>query len=152
MPTKFKDEIKTRLKDNKTLLLLNIMYTASLIEKHHAPIFKRHQLTRSQYNILRILKGSSPKPLSVGDIKERIIFKQTDITRMIDRLVEKGLVYRKLCDNNRRKMDVTITSEGKNILDQINPSINEIEQTHFYNQLSNNEALIAGEILDKLRG
>lgn len=147
----FKEEIKTNLKDNKKLLLLNIMYTSAWLDQIYNPIFKKNGLTNSQFNILRILKGSSPDPLSVGEIKDRIMFKQTDITRMIDRLVEKGLVDRRLCDENRRKMDVSITDLGNELLNKINPEIDKAEETYLNKKITDKDALITGEILDKIR-
>ena len=66
----FKEEIKTSLKDDKKLLFLNILYTSAWLDQIYNPIFKSNGLTNSQYNILRILKGSYPEPLSVEEIKE----------------------------------------------------------------------------------
>ncbi len=147
----FKEEIKTSLKDDKKLLFLNILYTSAWLDQIYNPIFKSNGLTNSQYNILRILKGSYPEPLSVGEIKDRIMFKQTDITRMIDRLVEKELVSRKLCENNRRKMDVLITSSGIKLLEKVNPEIENAEKEYLTDKISEKEAKEVGKILDIIR-
>lgn len=150
MSKPFKDEIKTKLKDDKKLFVLNVMYTAAWLDQLYSPIFKSNGITNTQYNVLRILKGSHPTPLSVGEIKERIMFKQSDITRMIDRLVDKNLVCRELCKDNRRKMDVSITQTGVTLLEKMYPEIDVAEQKHFEN-ISKEEAQKASEIIDKLR-
>ena len=147
----FKEEIKTSLKDDKKLLFLNILYTSAWLDQIYNPIFKSNGLTNSQYNILRILKGSFPEPLSVGEIKDRIMFKQTDITRMIDRLVEKDFVSRTLCENNRRKMDVLITNSGIQLLAKVNPEIEKAEKEYLTDKISEKEAKEAGKILDVIR-
>ena len=151
MVKSFKEEIKTSLKDDKKLLFLNILYTSAWLDQIYNPIFKSNGLTNSQYNILRILKGSFPEPLSVGEIKDRIMFKQTDITRMIDRLVEKEFVSRKLCENNRRKMDVLITSLGMELLAKVNPEIENAEKEYLTDKISEKEAKEVGKILDIIR-
>lgn len=152
MQKSFQEEIKSNIKDERRKLILNVLYTANWIDKLYAPIFKKNAITNAQFNILRILKGSSHKPLSVGEIKDRIMFKQTDITRMIDRLVEKDLVNRSLCKDNRRRMDVVISKTGEELLNKINPEIENAEKTHFHANISSEEAKEASIIIDKLRG
>lgn len=151
MQKSFQEAIKSDIKDERRKLILNILYTANWIDKIYTPIFKKNGVTNSQFNILRILKGSGG-PLAVGEIKERIMFKQTDITRMIDRLVEKDLVSRSLCKNNRRKMDVCISKEGEKLLNKINPEIEAAERKYFYENITTQEANDASIIIDKLRG
>lgn len=151
MAEKFQDVIKTKLTDEKKLFVLNLMYTSSWLEQIYNPIFKSNGVTNAQYNILRILKGSNPAPLSVGEIKDRILFKQTDITRMIDRLVDKSFVDRQLCPNNRRKMDVSISKKGLELLENINPQIEEAEKS-FADRLDIKDATKGNKILDQLRG
>jgi DNA-binding MarR family transcriptional regulator len=151
MQKSFSEEIKSDIKDDRKKLILNLLYTASWVDSIFNPIFKKNSITNAQFNILRILKGSSPEPLSVGEIKDRIMFKQTDITRMIDRLVEKEFVCRSLCPDNRRRMDVTISKKGEELLNKINPEINLAEKKHFHNSISIQEAQEANIILDKLR-
>lgn len=148
--TSFKDTIKTKLTDEKKLFVLNIMYTAGWLDQIYTPIFKSNGITNPQYNILRILNGSYPSPLSVGEIKDRILFKQTDITRMIDRLVDKEFVERKLCENNRRKMDILISKKGKQLLEIIAPEIKTAEHDLF-KHISEKNAAQANTTMDKLR-
>lgn len=151
MAPSFKDSIKTKLEDEKKLFVLNTMFTAAWLDQIYTPIFKKNGVTNPQYNILRILNGSLPKPLSVGEIKERILFKQTDITRMIDRLVDKGFVKRQLCENNRRKMDVQISKKGIDLLVKILPLLNEAE-AFFFDNITEKEAILGNIVLDKVRG
>lgn len=150
MGKSFKEEIKTKLKDDKKLFVLNVMFTAGWLEQLYNPIFKKNGVTDTQYNVLRILKGSHPEPLSVGEIKERIMFKQSDITRMIDRLVDKDLVCRELCPENRRKMDVSISKKGIELLNTMLPQIEDAEKKYLKN-ISEDEAKLASGVIDKLR-
>jgi DNA-binding MarR family transcriptional regulator len=149
---KIQDELKWKNSSDKhQVLIVDILYTANFIEDKLGPIFKSYKITNPQYNILRILKGSSPNPLSVGQIKERILFKQTDITRMIDRLESKDFVCRVLCPENRRKMDITITKGGEKLLENINPKIEELMSGILGDKISDEEASRTIELLDSLR-
>lgn len=150
MAKPFKEEIKTKLSDKKRLFVLNVMYTSAWLDQLYNPIFKMNGITNAQYNVLRILNGSHPNPLSVGEIKERILFKQSDITRMIDRLVDKELVIRELCPNNRRRMDVSISLAGMNLLKKMNPEIDLAERKYLSN-IEESQAELASNVLDKLR-
>ena len=78
------------------LLLVEIMRTSHLLHQPIGPVFKRFDLTQSQYNILRILRGAAPESLTAGTIKERMVNPKSDVTRLMDRLVAKGLISRQL--------------------------------------------------------
>lgn len=115
-------------------------------------LVSEHKITLPQYNILRILKGSFPKPLSPQDIKAVMLHKKSDLTRMLDRLVSKDLIDRKTCPANRRKMDITIRQEGIVLLDTLNPEIHTVTDDRIALHLSEKEAKIANDLIDKLRG
>lgn len=132
-------------------LVLNIVYTAEWFNQETNAIFKAYGLTRSQFNILRILAGSNPKPLSPGEIKEVMIFKNSDITRLLDRLEKKELVDRILCPTNRRKIDVGITPKGLKLLAEINPKIKEKTTDYYQQKLTEEEAMQMNLWLDQLR-
>ena len=112
----------------------------------------KHQITIPQYNILRILKGSSPQPLSPQDIKKVMLHKKSDLTRMLDRLVTKDLIDRKICPSNRRKMDITITAKGLELLEELNPKVKSITEDKIAEHLSESEAKKANQLIDKMRG
>ncbi|RLD61327.1 MAG: MarR family transcriptional regulator [Bacteroidetes bacterium] len=148
----FKDEIKTdRFENEQQMLVLNIIYTADWLEQKLAKVLGRHKLTHPQFNIMMMLRLSFDKPLSVNEIKERVLFKQTDVSRMIDRLVEKGYISRELCPDNRRKMDVRISRTGINLLKKVRPEIREEFESFFKEKITEEEALAAIRIIDKMR-
>jgi DNA-binding MarR family transcriptional regulator len=97
------------------LFMVEIMRTSEIIGHRIANVLKDYELTPPQYNILRILRGAE-KDLSVGEIKERMLYETSDVSRLLDRLVKKGLANRNICPKNRRKMDVCISKIGLQVL------------------------------------
>ncbi len=96
--------------------LINIMYTASWIDSLHIQRLKPHSLSPQQYNVLRILRGVFPGKLKLADISERMIDKNSNSTRLVEKLREKGFVKRELCETNRRQVDIEITKKGLDTL------------------------------------
>mgnify|MGYP001155551345 CR=1 FL=1 len=132
-------------------MLLNIVYTADDFNRAMHKVFKQYGLTAPQFNILRILAGASPKPLSPGDIKKVMLFKGSDVTRLLDRLEKKGLLSRVLCPTNRRKMDVAINEKGIALLAEINPKIRQSTEDFHRYKLSETETLQLNTLIEKLR-
>jgi DNA-binding MarR family transcriptional regulator len=85
---------------------------------------KEHDLTMPQYNILRILRGAKGD-LSLGEVKERMLFDTSDVSRMLDRLVKKDLVHRNICPENRRKLDVCISENGLELLTDLDRKLSD---------------------------
>ena len=130
--------------------VVNLMYTHNWYRDKYQDIFKDANLKAQHYNVLRILKGSKPKFISPGEIKEVMLDKSPDLTRLLDKLVEKGLVERNLCPENRRKMDVLITKEGESLLKQISKKQQKLQKEqgqHF----SEEDAEHLSNLLDKFR-
>lgn len=130
---------------------VNVLYTANWIQHKSAGAFKASGLTSQQYNVLRILRGKHPNCCSVGYIKEVMLDKTPDVTRLLDRLEIKGLVCRSYNDKNRRFMDVTITEDGIQLLDAVRPTMRKNEE-EFRHRLTEAEAEQLSALLDKLRG
>ena len=130
--------------------VVNLLYTYNWLRDNSQDIYKPFGLKMQHYNILRILKGKYPKASSPGEIKEVMLDKSPDLTRLLDKLVEKGLVDRQLCPENRRKMDVTITRQGLDLLEVLtnrqNMLFNDIAT-----RLSENKADELSNLLDKMR-
>jgi len=131
--------------------LLNIIYTSEILSDDVRTILKSFELTEPQYNILRILAGSFPESLSPRDIKKVMIFKKSDMTRLMDRLSKKALVSRKVCLQNRRQVDILITKKGQNLLDKVNPQISEKVYGRLSDKLTVKEAQALSNVLDKIR-
>jgi DNA-binding MarR family transcriptional regulator len=129
---------------------INILFTGSWLHNIHAARLKRFDITPEQFNVLRILRGSHPKPLMLADITCRMIDKSSNATRLVEKLRTKGFLKREICENNRRQVDISITEKGLNILKKI-----DTEESEFLARLKNitrTEAQELNRVLDKLRG
>jgi len=140
----------TNFEDNYHKAVINISYTYGWLNNTFKCKFEKHKLTNQQFNVLRILRGQYPKPATVNLIKERMIDKMSDASRIVDRLVQKGLVSR--CTNNkdRRAVDIRISEEGLKILSIMDDEFKTKEVLK--NNLSDEEAAQLSNLLDKLRG
>lgn len=130
--------------------LLNIIYTYNSIITEMNLYFKVHDITRQQYNVLRILRGQQPKPASINLLKERMLDKMSDTSRIVKRLEIKKLVKRCESDHDRRAVEVTITNAGLRLLEETDQTVNGFE--HLLDNLSENETQQLNQLLDKLRG
>lgn len=145
------EEIKTtNFEDNYHKAVINITYTYGWLSNAFRCRFERHNLTQQQFNVLRILRGQYPKPATVNLIKERMLDKMSDASRIVDRLVQKGLVSR--CPNNkdRRAVDIRISELGLDTLSNMDQEFKTKELLK--NNLSEEEAAQLSDLLDKLRG
>ena len=91
---------------------LNLIYTYGWVMERIKELFATEDITPQQFNILRILRGSHPQPLSTLQIRERMLDKMSDTSRIVDRLIAKGLVKKAICKTDRRLVDVLITEKG----------------------------------------
>lgn len=129
---------------------INILYTANWLRNKTQEVLKPFDITHQQFNVLKILKGKQGKSCTAQEIKDVMIDKGPDLTRLIDRMVLKELVLRKECYENRRKLDLTITEKGLVLVDEIVPRLGKV---HFANnRITTEEAKILSDLLDKLRG
>ena len=129
--------------------VINILYTNNWLQSLQVEIFKPFDLTLQQYNVLRILRGQHPNPITVIAIIERMLDKMSNASRLVDKLLVKELVIRKLCPHDRRAVDVTITEKGLNLLKELDTLQNQWESK--LHGLTENEALQLSTLLDKMR-
>ena len=129
---------------------LNLMYTYGWVMERIKELFSTEDITPQQFNILRILRGSHPQPLSTLQIRERMLDKMSDTSRIVDRLIAKGLVKKAICKTDRRLVDVLITEKGKKMLERLDLRQDELD--NIVGNLSEKEATTLSELLDKLRG
>lgn len=143
--------IKTKpIKDPYERSFLNIMYTGNWILTRINHTLKPFDITEPQYNVLRILRGQHGNAMSLFEIQDRMIQKMSNVSRLIDKLLEKGYVVRKECKLNRRKVDILITQKGLDILDEVNPAL-EKNFKEMSSNLSDDEAALLAKLLDQLR-
>ena len=95
---------------------LNLIRTADLLRRRTAEFLKPHDLSPAQYNVLRILRGSAGSPITCGEVGSRLVTFEPDVTRLVDRLVKRGLVKRQRCSEDRRAVRLTITDNGLALL------------------------------------
>jgi DNA-binding MarR family transcriptional regulator len=139
-------DINSKFPNNKTKALLNIIYTANWISSIQTTFFKPFEISPQQYNILRILKGAG-KPIKVQTIKERMLERAPNATRLMDKLYDKDLIKRLPCPNDRRVVHIEITKKGLQLIDKI---VKEKHQNLLQN-LSEKEATQLSDLLDKIR-
>ena len=143
--------IKSTVKmDNAKKVILNIMYTQNVIQDHFNELIKPYDLSGEQYNVLRILRGQKGKPANMCVIQERMLAKTSNTTRLVDKLLLKDFVTRNVCPDNRRKIEVSITQKGLDVLKELDPKVDEHEQT-FANNLKPEELVFLNQLLEKYR-
>ncbi len=130
--------------------VINLIYTYHWVTERIKNILLEEDITLQQYNILRILRGSDPRPLSTLMIRERMLDKMSDTSRIVDRLLLKKLVSKRLCNTDKRLVDVSITKEGKAMLQRIDERDNEMRKV--MEMLNEDELITLNKLLDKLRG
>lgn len=144
------EEIRqTRWESFRQKALVNVLFTSRVIEDVHSGKLKIWDLTLPQFNILRILRGQKGNPATVKLLTERMLDKSSNASRLVDKLLEKGLVRRVSCPNDRRAVEVTITSEGLRVLDEIAKEHPEGPSTG--PGLTEEEARTLSDLLDRLR-
>jgi DNA-binding MarR family transcriptional regulator len=149
---KIEDIIKTTaiLSDAKKVIL-NLNYTNGVVLEKFSEVLKPYDLSGEQYNVLRILRGQNDNPANMCDILERMVTKNSNTTRLIDKLLLKELVTREVCPNNRRKIEVRITEKGLKILEELDPKVGLYEENSAAN-LTEMELTELNRLLEKYRG
>ena len=130
--------------------VLNIIYTQNNINERLIEVLKPYDLSNEQYNVLRILRGQKGNPANMCVIQERMLAKTSNTTRLVDKLLLKELVTRKVCKENRRKIEVLITEKGLAILKELDPKVNDYEN-NFVANLTTNELEQLNDLLEKIR-
>lgn len=144
------DEIKGRFRNEYHKGLINLTYTYKQLSYEFLQSLKKHGIAEQQYNVLRILRGfRSEAPLSIGFIKERMLDRDSDVSRIVDRLYEKGLVTRVEDQADRRRKSVAITQKGLDLLDAMFPC--EQKADTLLSNLTLEEIRELNRLLDKIR-
>jgi DNA-binding MarR family transcriptional regulator len=128
---------------------VNILFSSNWLMENIKKFLQAEDITPQQYNILRILRGSG-KPLSTLQIRERMLDKMSDTSRIVDRLLKKGLVEKKTSQADKRLVDVTISKKGLDALDRLDKNNRSLDGILF--NLDHDEAKALNDLLDKMRG
>jgi DNA-binding MarR family transcriptional regulator len=148
---RLEDEIQQKeFKNEHNKAIVNIIYTHNWLDSKSQQFFKQYDITPQQFNILRILRGQYPNPSTINLLKERMLDKMCDASRMVERLRLKNFLERKACPNDRRAVDIIITKKGLDLLTKIDKEMEAFEKN--MHNLSVEEARLLNELLDKVRG
>ena len=139
-------DVNSTFSNQKIKALLNIIYTANWINSKQNIFFKPYGISPQQYNILRILKGAG-EPIKVQTIKERMLERAPNATRLMDKLSEKNCINRLPCPDDRRVVHIEITNEGLKLLEDISKDFKE----DLLENLNEKEAEQLSNLLDKIR-
>ncbi|MCX6207585.1 MAG: MarR family transcriptional regulator [Bacteroidetes bacterium] len=127
---------------------VNLIFTCNWLNERIKLIIDEADITTQQYNILRILRGSK-KPLSTLQIRDRMLDKMSDTSRIVDRLIKKQLVDKTICATDKRLVDISISEKGLHLLEQLDIRNSDID--NLLHNLNNEEALQLSHLLDKIR-
>lgn len=130
--------------------LLNMLFTNYYMVDKMNGVFKKHDITRQQYNVMRILRGQLPGHASINLIKDRMLDKMSDASRIVERLRVKGFVTREFCEKDKRSVEVRITQTGLAVLDKMQTEVNAFED--ILHNLTEDETHTLNHLLDKVRG
>lgn len=130
-------------------LIVNIFFTANWLREQHTQLLKPFDITLQQFNILRILRGQAPQAASIGLLQERMLDRQPDVSRLVERLRLKGLLQRSMSLKDRRSCEVTITPAGLQLLVAIDQVLE--KWLAGLRDLDESEAEEASRILDRMR-
>ena len=144
------DNQQAQFRNTYQKAIVNMLFSHGWVMERIKNMLAEEDITPQQYNILRILRGAFPVPLSTLQIRERMLDKMSDTSRIVDRLIAKDLVQKTVCPTDKRLVDVLITEKGKQLLrnlDARNEQMDAILGNH-----SEAEAQQLSDLLDKARG
>jgi DNA-binding MarR family transcriptional regulator len=127
---------------------INLLFTANWLNEQISKMLSEEGVTQQQYNILRILRGSTT-PLSTLKIRERMLDKMSDTSRIVDRLIAKELVVKNTCEKDKRLVDITLSPKGLDLVDQLDQYNERIDA--LLKGINESEAQLMNQILDKIR-
>jgi MarR family 2-MHQ and catechol resistance regulon transcriptional repressor len=144
-----KDIQQQKFRNEYQKAVVNLIYTSNWMRERTSGIIEAEGITPQQFNILRILRGSHPMPLSTLQIRERMLDKMSDTSRIVDRLIAKGLVKKYICKKDRRLVDVIIAEKGMKMLERLDKRQDEMDA--ILGNLTEKEASALSKLLDKIR-
>ena len=143
-----KDISQRKFKTEYQKVMINIIFTHNWMMERMKLFFEQADLTPQQFNILRILRGAG-QPLSTLQIRQRMLDKMSDTSRIVDRLIKKGLVKKVVCKSDRRLVDVSITEKGLKLLEKLDDTQNDLDS--IVQNLNEPDARQLNKLLDKIR-
>lgn len=145
-----KEIVSSKFENNHQKAIVNLIYTYGWITNLLKHRLNKHRITLQQYNILRILRGQSPKPATINLLKDRMLDKMSDASRIVERLVQKNLAERCVNDKDRRAVDIRISPKGLEILLKLDNEMS--SKDILMENITDEEAGVLSGLLDKMRG
>ena len=146
---KIEDEIKGRFRNDYHKGMINLIFTTNQLNHQFQQYLKVHNLSTSQYNILRVLRGFGDKPRSINFLKEQMLDRKSDVSRLVDKLHQRGLIRRTECSQDRRQKDLEITNPGLQILGKMDVCEKQVDT--LLANLQQEEVQQLNLLLDKIR-
>ena len=144
------EQLNTATYENeKHRLRVNLLYSSYWLADRIGEFLKPYGITQQQFNILRILRGQSPDPISTKELRERMIVSGSDTSRLLDRLIEKGFAWKRPCPHDGRLIQAFISEGGEKLLLHIDNQIHELDAV--MDNLSEKETLVLNQLLNKMR-
>lgn len=143
-----KDINQNKFRNEHQKAIINLIYTYNWMSERMKVFFDRFSITAQQFNILRILRGAG-KPISTLQIRQRMLDKMSDTSRIVDRLVLKLLVKKVICKADKRLVDISITAKGNKLLEKADKYSDEMDAV--FGRLSVTEVNSLNVLLDKIR-
>jgi len=143
-----KDISQAKFRSEYQKATINLIYTFNWMYERLKTMLDQYDITPQQFNILRILRGAG-KPISTLQIRQRMLDKMSDTSRIVDRLLKKGLVQKVVCEGDRRLVDVTISASGLALLERID--VHQDEMDSVFKNLDEEQAITLNNLLDKIR-
>ncbi|MEO0573419.1 MAG: MarR family transcriptional regulator [Bacteroidota bacterium] len=128
--------------------MIHFALVSNKIREAFACALKPYDMSEQQFNVLRILRGQQRKPANLSTINERMVTKMSNTTRLVDKLILKGYVDREVCAENRRKVEITITNRGMEVLSELDRVMEETEN-ELLQDFNNEELKTLNQLLDK---
>lgn len=145
-----KDISQKKFRNETHKLAVNIIYTFNWLNTFNTALLKPYKITMQQFNVLRILRGQLPNPASVKLIRERMLDKMSDASRIVEKLRIKGFIERKISTDDRRACEVVITENGMKLLSNIDKAY--VSFDNIFSTLKESEIKQLNTLLDKMRG
>jgi DNA-binding MarR family transcriptional regulator len=143
------EEIKSRFQNERHKASVNLIYTANWATSELDSFLKKHALTSQQYNMLRILRGAHPEPVSLKYIRVRMLDKMSDVSRMVEKLANRGYIDRWRSEEDRRVVNIVINAQGLDLLKAADHDVKRMEAR--FGALTPEELVQLNALLDKLR-
>ena len=141
---------QSKFRNEYQKMIINILFTAGWLNHHNSLKLKPHGISPQQFNVLRILRGQHPNPVTINLLQERMLDRMSNASRLVEKLRQKNLVERRVCERDRRAVDVIITDQGLAVLAELDKVM--IEWENECKVLSESEADTLNRLLNKLRG